>query len=213
MCDSGNNPGNERGSYPMNKWDRGGSTAASGTLVPVLEATRASTSASLRLSGIAKDSIVDGPGLRLTVFSQGCPHRCLGCHNPQTHAYHGGTITSVDDIMKMVRGNPLLDGVTLSGGEPFDQAEAFAELAVRVKSLELGLTIMTYTGYTYEAIIAGIRRKKGWYSLLTNTDYLVDGPFILERRSLQLAFRGSTNQRIIDVARSLQEGAVATVDW
>lgn len=157
----------------------------------------------LRLAGIVKESIVDGPGLRLAVFAQGCPHRCRGCHNQHTHSFRGGTIVNIDSIVETVRGNPLLDGVTLSGGEPFEQAEGFAELARRVR--ELGMNVMTYTGYTYEAIVAGLPKRAGWRALLENTDVLVDGPFIWERRSLRLRFRGSDNQRFIDVPSSRRQ--------
>lgn len=164
----------------------------------------------LHLSGIVKESIVDGPGLRLVVFAQGCPHRCRGCHNPHTHPFRGGTDASIDSIVADVRQNPLLDGVTLSGGEPFEQAEGFAELARRVK--ELGMSVMTYTGYTYEAIVAGLRERAGWRALLESTDVLVDGPFIWERRSLRLRFRGSDNQRFIDVPSSLRQRATVILD-
>lgn len=159
------------------------------------------------VSGIVKESIVDGPGLRLVVFAQGCPHGCPGCHNPHTHTFKGGTHADIDSIMESVRANPLLNGVTFSGGEPFEQAERFAVLAERVKAL--GLHVMTYTGYTFETILERQGEKKGWRDLLNRTDVLVDGPFILERRSLGLRFRGSDNQRLIDVPRSLQQHQAA----
>jgi len=158
----------------------------------------------LRIAGLVQESIVDGPGLRLVVFAQGCPHRCRGCHNPNTHSYEGGITVGIDAIANAIIQNPLLDGVTLSGGEPFLQAEGFAELAARVKAM--GLHVMTYTGYIYETIVAGLNRHDGWRSLLDNTDVLVDGPFVLKQRSLSLRYRGSSNQRLIDVQQSGRAG-------
>ena len=165
-----------------------------------------STALQLQLAGIVKESIVDGPSLRLTLFAQGCPHYCLGCHNPHTHSTRGGTTISIDSIMEVITANPLLDGITLSGGEPFQQPQACAEIARRAKSL--GLHIMTYTGFTYERIVASQDVRPGWRELLERTDLLVDGPFLLEQRNSQLLFRGSDNQRLIDVAASLQSNAV-----
>ena len=104
----------------------------------------------LRIAGTANDSIVDGPGIRFTIFTQGCPHHCEGCHNPQTHDFSGGKLADTDELLDRIRSNPLLDGVTFSGGEPFCQAEALAELGSRIRSL--GLNIVTYTGYTFEEL-------------------------------------------------------------
>lgn len=156
----------------------------------------------IRISGVVQDSIVDGPGLRLTVFTQGCPHRCPGCHNPHTHDFEGGYDEHIDVLAEKMRRNPLLDGLTLSGGEPFAQAGAAAQLAKRAH--ELGLSVWTYSGYTFEQLLqmqdAHVR------ALLGETDVLVDGPFILEQRSLELKFRGSANQRILDMKKSLKAG-------
>lgn len=157
----------------------------------------------LRLAGVIKESIVDGPGIRFTVFVQGCPHKCRGCHNPQTHDYAGGYDSSVERIIEEIKKNPILQGVTLSGGEPFEQAEALAELAKQAH--EMGLNIVTYTGYTFERLVEGFNDNPGWKSLLEETDYLIDGPFILEQKSLMLHFRGSKNQRILNVKESLKE--------
>ena len=160
----------------------------------------------IRISGIVKESIVDGPGIRLVVFSQGCKHNCKGCHNPQTHSFENGQMINIEDILEMIKKNPLLDGVTFSGGDPFEQAESFAELGKEVK--KLGLNIITYTGYTYEEIIESVDKKKGWKDLLHVTDMLIDGPFQIDKRSLELKFRGSSNQRIIDVKKSLENNEV-----
>lgn len=161
----------------------------------------------LRIAGTANDSIVDGPGIRFTIFTQGCPHRCEGCHNPQTHDFSGGTVADTEELLKKIMANPLLDGVTFSGGEPFCQAEALAELGSKIKAL--GLNIVTYTGYTFEELYAD-RQKNGFGELLSVTDYLIDGPFILAQKNWEIKFRGSSNQRIIDVAASLRTGTAVT---
>jgi len=157
----------------------------------------------IRISGIVNDSVVDGHGLRLTVFTQGCPHHCPGCHNPQSHDFEGGREENTDDILDLVRDNFLLDGVTLSGGEPFAQAEACAEIAKATH--ELGLDVWCYSGYTFEILLNG---APAWRHLLENIDILVDGPFLLEQRTLDAKFRGSSNQRIIDVPASLDSGSI-----
>jgi len=163
----------------------------------------------LRIAGIVKESIVDGPGIRLVVFAQGCKRRCPGCHNPQTHPFDGGKIININEILEMIDRNPLIDGITLSGGEPFEQAEAFAVLAEKVK--EKGLNVMTYTGYTFEEIMKNLNTKAGWERLLKASDILVDGRFIQEERDLTLKFRGSKNQRIIDVKKSIENNRVEII--
>ena len=107
----------------------------------------------MRIANTVSDSIVDGPGLRFTVFTQGCPHRCPGCHNPDTHDPAGGHEATVDELAEKLLSNPLTDGLTLSGGEPFCQAEECAKLAAAAR--EKGLNVWTYTGYTYERLISG----------------------------------------------------------
>ena len=161
----------------------------------------------LDLSGIVSDSIVDGPGIRTCIFSQGCPHHCKGCHNPETWAFGCGTKIPVEAVVDIVKSNPLCRGVTFSGGEPFAQAEAFAKLALLLK--EAGYEVASYSGYTFEALLNGTEAQK---KLLNAIDILIDGPFLLEEKSLELAFRGSRNQRILDVKKSLAAGeAVPTV--
>ena len=149
----------------------------------------------LRVASLVDDSIVDGPGLRLTVFTQGCPHRCKGCHNPQTHAYGGGRTMAVSEIWEQYRDNPLLSGLTFSGGEPFLQPEPLAALARLAHSA--GGDVIVYTGYTYEALLRSPDFGR-FAPLLEETDLLVDGPYIEELRSLELRFRGSANQRLLD---------------
>lgn len=158
----------------------------------------------LRLAGVIRESVVDGPGWRFVVFSQGCIHHCEGCHNPQTHDPDGGYESSVERIITEVKKDPLLRGVTLSGGDPFLQAENFSVLAKEVH--KLGLDVMTYTGYTFEQLYKGMEKNEGWRHLLEETDILVDGKFVLEKKSLECKFRGSTNQRILDSKQSLALG-------
>lgn len=155
----------------------------------------------IRIAGIIKESIVDGPGIRLVVFSQGCKHNCAGCHNPHTHAFDGGELIEIDTILNEMKENPLLDGITLSGGEPFEQAEALAELAEQVR--KNGHNVMVYTGYIFEYLMENSHMISGYKRLLNCTDILVDGRFELSQRNLLLKFRGSKNQRIIDVKKSL----------
>ena len=161
-------------------------------------------------AGLKNDSIVDGPGIRLTVFVQGCPHRCKGCHNPQTHDFNCGTPVTGDEIMELISSNPLLDGVTFSGGEPFCQAAALAEIGKSIR--EKGYNIITYTGYTYERLISEATEENGYMKLLSVTDLLVDGPYIEALSSPEIRFRGSANQRIIDVKRSLAENTAVAAD-
>ena len=161
----------------------------------------------LELAGIVSDSIVDGPGIRTTVFAQGCPHHCKGCHNPETWEFGCGTPIPVEAVVEIVQSNPLCRGVTFSGGEPFAQAEEFARLAALLK--EKGYEVASYSGYTFEQLLNGTEGQK---QLLGTIDILIDGPFIQSQKSLELVFRGSRNQRILDVKKSLAEGkAVETV--
>ena len=165
----------------------------------------------LRLAGVIRESIVDGPGIRMTVFGQGCPHRCKGCHNPETHNPEGGYTSNPENILKAIDQNPLLQGVTFSGGEPFLQAEGFAELGREIK--KKGLHIMTYSGYTFDEIMEGAGQgAPGWKELLEVTDILVDGKFVQEEKSLNLLFRGSKNQRLINVPKSLEKGEAVLWD-
>lgn len=158
----------------------------------------------LRLAGVIRESIVDGPGWRFVVFVQGCPHHCKNCQNPGTWGFDGGYETTVENIMKAVKEDKLLTGVTLSGGEPFTQAKELAVLARKVR--EAGLDVMSFSGYTYEELVNGATVDNGWFDLLSELSLLVDGKFIEEQKSLELKFRGSRNQRIIDVRESLKVG-------
>lgn len=156
----------------------------------------------LRVAGTVSDSIVDGPGLRFTVFVQGCPHHCPGCHNPETHPFGGGALIAVDELARKLADNPLLAGLTLSGGEPMEQAGPCARLAKAAHGL--GLNVWTYTGYAYEQLLE--RKRPDQLALLAETDVLVDGPFLLEQKSYEALFRGSRNQRLIDLNECRRTG-------
>lgn len=157
----------------------------------------------IRLFGTANDSIVDGPGMRYTVFTQGCYHNCKGCHNPKSHDIHGGYEKEIGEIIQEIDENPLLDGVTLSGGEPMLQVEPLIELCRLIK--ERGLNIVVYSGYLYEQILQLSDKHR---KLLELCDMLVDGKFELDKRSLSLLYRGSSNQRLINIKESLKQNKV-----
>lgn len=158
----------------------------------------------IRIFGTASDSIVDGPGLRYAVFTQGCSHGCPGCHNPGSHDPNGGSVRRIDDIVADIAKNGLVTGVTLTGGDPFEQPAACAELARRVR--ELGLGVWTYTGYLYEDLAAS--DDPAVQALLAASDVLVDGPFVEARKSLLLTWKGSSNQRVIDLDATRKAGRI-----
>lgn len=157
----------------------------------------------LRIAGIVRESIVDGPGIRFTVFVQGCPHHCYGCHNAQTHDFSGGYDCDTDRILEEIVKDPLVSGVTFSGGEPFCQAKGLSELAKEVK--KRGYDLISYSGYTFEQICDDSEKHPERMELLKQCDYLIDGKFEMDKKDLTLHFRGSSNQRIIDVKKSLEE--------
>lgn len=161
----------------------------------------------VRISGVVEESAVDGPGYRFVVFAQGCPHACEGCHNPHTHDFKAGKITSVSRLMEVISKNPLTTGVTLSGGEPFCQAAALKVLAAELRSL--GYHVVTYSGFTFEEIIS--EGDPDRISLLKSSDWLIDGRFILSKKSLLLKFKGSENQRIIDISKSLARNRIEVI--
>ena len=152
----------------------------------------------LRLSGVISESIVDGRGFRYVVFTQGCPHGCPGCHNPQTHDFNGGTLIDPLTLLPEIDENPLLAGVTFSGGEPFCQPEALLPLAREIKAR--GLHLLIFSGYTYEQLQAMAASSEATAQLLRLCDTLIDGPYIEEQRDLTLQFRGSANQRVLQLA-------------
>ena len=157
----------------------------------------------MRICNTVQDSIVDGPGLRFVVFLQGCTLNCPECHNPQTHDLNGGYLVSIHDILEQIDRNPLLKGLTISGGEPFLQAERAAVLARSAR--DRGLNVWCFTGKTWEELTKSDAPPE-WGLLLEQTDVLVDGPFISKKRTLAMPWRGSGNQRVIDVQSSLESG-------
>lgn len=161
----------------------------------------------IRLFGTANDSIVDGPGIRYAVFVQGCPHNCVECHNPGSHDFQGGYLKDIDELANEIKSNPLLDGVTFSGGEPFCSAKELVELADK-----LSMHVVCYTGYLFEDLIKGANTNNCWLELLERIDLLIDGPFLPELKSYDLLFKGSANQRIIDVKQSLAQNRTVLAD-
>ena len=157
----------------------------------------------IRLAGIVKESIVDGKGIRASIYVQGCPHKCVGCHNGHTHDFNGGKEYSLQQIIDLILPNPLLDGITLSGGEPFCHAESLSVLAEWAK--QNNLNIWCYSGYTYEELLELSTQDVNIKNLLDKVDVLVDGKFIESQKDLTLAFRGSKNQRIIELAARATE--------
>ena len=160
----------------------------------------------MRIAGLVQDSIVDGPGLRYVVFVQGCELDCVGCHNPDTRDIDGGYEIPTDEIIAQMLGNPLTDGLTLSGGEPFLQAAECVKLSSAAR--ENGLNVWVYSGYTFEELLFRAQSEQAVGELMKLADVLVDGPFVLAGRTLSLKWRGSRNQRIVDMPRSLSGGKV-----
>lgn len=158
----------------------------------------------LRIAGTVNDSIVDGPGIRYVIFTQGCPHHCPGCHNPQTHDPLGGQDADVEKILNEIFNNPILSGITFSGGEPFCQAEGLLPIAETIK--EKGKHLMIYTGYSLEHLQK--TENPAVKRLLELADVIVDGPFVLAERNLTLSYRGSENQRVIDMVKTRNEGKI-----
>ena len=160
----------------------------------------------MRIAGFVEESIVDGPGFRIVIFFQGCAHHCYGCHNPETWDFEGGKEVSFDLIKKIIDDNPYADGITLSGGDPLYQIDASTEIAEYAKSK--GLDVILYTGFLFEEVLEMTKANQRLKDLLNNVDTLIDGPFILEQRHLSLKFRGSSNQRIINVKKSLMQNKI-----
>lgn len=162
----------------------------------------------MRIAGTVNDSIVDGPGLRYTVFFQGCGHHCKGCHNPQTWKPYGGKEVTLADIATEICANPLLSGITLSGGDPLYESNVYDALSLAhlIKTAKPKMDVWCYTGYTFDEIVSNKDSLR--YRLLKYVDVLVDGPYVEAKRDLTLLFRGSSNQRLIDVQASLKTGKI-----
>ena len=150
------------------------------------------------------DSIVDGKGIRTVIWTQGCSHNCPSCHNPSTHDFNGGDLVDVEDVIYALENLEGQDGVTFSGGDPMFQAKACSILAK--KAHELGMNVWAYTGFTYEELLD--KGNKDILEFLFEIDVLIDGKFDINKKSLDLEFRGSSNQRVIDVPNSLENHEV-----
>ena len=167
---------------------------------------------SLRVAGIQKESIVDGEGYRYAIFTQGCNHQCKGCQNQDTWDFNGGKLYSkseLEEVVKDIESNPMLDGITLSGGDPFYQADACAELIKAIKSKREDITVWAYTGFTWEELI----KSPEMLNLAKLCDVIVDGRYIENKRKLELEFRGSSNQRLIDVKKTIAAGKVVQITY
>ena len=162
----------------------------------------------IRINHYINESYVDGPGIRFSVFTQGCPHHCKGCHNPQTHDFSLGKEIETDILVQKMLKNPLLEGITLSGGEPFCQVEACLDLLKKLHAANPSYDVIVYTGYLMEDLLKKSQKDSTLYEFLTYIDYVIDGPFVLELRDLDLDFRGSKNQRIIDAKQSVKQNKV-----
>lgn len=160
----------------------------------------------IRLAGILSESLVNGNGLRRVYFSQGCKHNCKGCFNPHTHNFNDGILLDMDTLIKDVKSNPMITGITFSGGDPLEQADKFAYMAYRFK--KLGLSVWCYTGYEFEYILKNKFERNGWTELLNNVDVLIDGKFIEELKNNNIKFRGSSNQRLINIQESLKQNKI-----
>ena len=155
------------------------------------------------------DSIVDGEGLRAVLWTQGCSHKCPGCHNPNTHPFKGGYLEDIDNIFKEIDSFEIQSGITFSGGDPMFQVDACLEIAKYARSK--GLNVWVYTGYTFEELLVISKSNNKYLEFLKNIDVLIDGKFELENKDLSLKFRGSTNQRILNVRRSLRLGRASRI--
>lgn len=157
----------------------------------------------IRIAGEISESIVDGPGIRYVIFTQGCPHHCEGCHNPETHDFSSGRVATTEDLINNMKKYSYMTGLTISGGEPFAQAAAVLELIKEYKKIFPRKNILIYTGYTIEELTN--RKDKNIIEILSSSDFLVDGKFIKSLKDLTLVFRGSSNQRIINLKKTFEE--------
>lgn len=152
------------------------------------------------------DSIVDGEGLRTVIWMQGCSHNCEGCHNKQTHSFSGGFSVPIESIIDKIDSSNNQDGITLSGGDPMFQIEQSLYIAKHAK--EKGLNVWCYTGFTFERLHEMSFKNESLREFLNTIDVLIDGPFVLEKKNFSLKYRGSSNQRIIDVQKTLKKSKV-----
>ena len=167
----------------------------------------------IRIAGYVDDSIVDGPGIRFTIFTQGCAHHCFNCHNPETWAFDKGKDVDIDELISKIKRNPLLQGITLSGGDPLYQVNACLELVKKVKELNADLDIIIYTGFTFEELAINFKKNNDLLSLLKLSDILIDGKYEDSLRDLTLRFRGSSNQRVINLKKTFLEEKIVLENW
>ena len=167
----------------------------------------------IRIAGYVDDSIVDGPGIRFTIFTQGCAHHCFNCHNPETWAFDKGKDVDIDELISKIKRNPLLQGITLSGGDPLYQVNAFLELVKKVKELNSDLDVIIYTGFTFEELANNFKKNNDLLSLLKLSDILIDGKYEDSLRDLTLKFRGSSNQRVINLKKTFLEEKIVLENW
>lgn len=165
------------------------------------------SNAKLKIASVVDDSVVDGPGYRYTIFTQGCAHNCIGCHNLKTHDYNAGSYINYEDISKDLKKFKYIKAVTFSGGEPLDQPEALAEFVKNLKNA--GYHILIYTGYTYEQI----QKNQKKFEAIKNADILIDGKFEITKKSLNLKYRGSNNQRIIDIQETIKNNELVLSNY
>ncbi|TAK35996.1 MAG: 4Fe-4S cluster-binding domain-containing protein [Chloroflexota bacterium] len=185
-----------------------GKDAECGQSLPV--PARHDSRGSVQIASIVHGSLVDGPGLRSVAFFQGCPHHCLGCHSVYTHSLIGGIRMTVAEVVdELLRSDVPRDGVTLSGGDALVQPEACAEIVRRLKEADTHITV--FTGFTYEQLLQ--RGNLAVEEVLDLADVLVDGPFVPALRDESLAYRGSRNQRVIDLLQTRQAGSIRLLDW
>lgn len=163
----------------------------------------------IRLSGLINDSIVDGPGIRFVVFTQGCPHHCPGCHNEHTWDFSGGQDYKISEVIRQIEANPILKGVTFSGGEPFMQSDKCVLIAEHVR--QRGLDVVAYTGFTLEELMKLAEKDKNIMDFLLLIDILIDGRFDISKRDLTLKYVGSSNQRVIDLKKTLLGEAIVLI--
>ena len=175
-----------------------------------LEIERQKDKFNIRLSGIAYESLVNGSGMRRVLFAQGCTHNCKGCFNPDTHDINGGEIKNINEIVEDILQNPIIKGVTFSGGDPFEQADKFTTIAQKLKVKDLN--IWCYTGYTFEELFENKDHRNGWSELLNNIDVLVDSKFD-ETKKGDFRYRGSSNQRIIDIKKTLETKEIKILNF
>lgn len=164
----------------------------------------------LAMPNIQSDSIVDGEGIRSVIWFQGCTHKCPGCHNAETHDFNLGIKKSLEEVKKEIEGLEYQSGITFSGGDPMMQPEALLDLAKHTH--KCGMNVWCYTGFTFEELMKKSLENKIFLEVLKEIDVLVDGRFVLKLKSFDAVFRGSSNQRIIDVKKSLEQGKVVLIE-